>query len=100
MVSLNVSVPEGITILEQSAKEVSLHLRGPQHIIDNLSAMIKANKIHAKYTIPESPQGIEDREKQTIPITRQLLDLPKDIKIISINPEKVDILLSKLQKKG
>lgn len=99
LVSLNVAVPEGITILEQSAKEVSLHLRGPQHIIDNLSAMIKANKIHAKYTIPESPQGIEDREKQTIPITRQLLDLPKDIKIISINPEKVDILLSKLQKK-
>ena len=98
-VSLSISVPEGITIQEQSAKEVALHLRGPQHIIDNLSAMIKANKILAKYTIPESPQGIEDREKQTIPITRQLLNLPKDIKLISIYPDKVDILLSKLQKK-
>ncbi len=99
MVSLSISVPEGITIQDQSAKEVALHLRGPQHIIDNLSAMIKANKILAKYTIPESPQGIEDREKQTIPITRQLLNLPKDVKLISISPDKVDILLSKLQKK-
>ncbi|MEK7776740.1 MAG: hypothetical protein AAB331_05115 [Planctomycetota bacterium] len=50
MVNLNISVPEGITIQEQSAKEVALHLRGPQHIIDNLSVMIKANKILAKYT--------------------------------------------------
>lgn len=34
VVKLTVSVPEGIAILEQSAEEISAHLRGPQNVID------------------------------------------------------------------
>ena len=44
MVKLSVSVPEGITILEQSTEEIAIHLRGPQNIIDNIEDMIKTER--------------------------------------------------------
>ncbi|OHB43530.1 MAG: hypothetical protein A2099_07075 [Planctomycetes bacterium GWF2_39_10] len=99
MVKLSVSVPEGITILEQSTEEITIHLRGPQNIIDNIEDMIKNRKIQAKYIVQESPSGMEDQIKQTIPITREYLNLPGDIKLVSVYPDKFDILLGKLQKK-
>lgn len=99
VVKLNVSVPDGTTILEQGTKEVTIHLRGPQNIIDNLKDMIKEQKIRATYVIPESQNKIEAEEKRTILISREHLNLPNDIKLISVYPDKVDLLLGKLQKK-
>ncbi|NUO07702.1 MAG: hypothetical protein HUU08_03325 [Candidatus Brocadia sp.] len=99
VVKLTVSVPEGIAILEQSAEEISAHLRGPQNVIDTLEDMIKDQKIQARYTVQESPNMIEDQIKQTIFITRENLDLPTAVKLVSVYPDKVDILLGKLQQK-
>lgn len=100
VIGLTVSVPEGITILEQSTEEITVHLRGPQNIIYNVESLIKDKKIHARYVIQEYPSGIEDQIKQTIPITRSHINnLPKDVKIVSVYPDKVDILLGKLQRK-
>ena len=99
MVKLNVSVPEGITILEQSTEEITIHLRGPQNIIESVEDMIKDRKIQARYVVKESPEGIEDQAKQTIPITREHLNLPNAVKLVSIYPGKFDIVLGKLQQK-
>ena len=41
VVKLNVSVPEGITVLEQSTEEITVHLRGPQSILESVEGMIK-----------------------------------------------------------
>ena len=99
MVKLSVSVPEDVTILEQSTEELTVHLRGPQNSIDSVEDMIKNRKILAKYIAKESPSGMEDQIKQTIPITRECLNLPGDVKMVSVYPDKFDILLGKLQKK-
>lgn len=99
VVKLNVSVPEGITVLEQSAEEITIHLRGPQSIIENVESMIKDRKIQARYIVKESPEGIEDQVKQTIPITRAHMNLPSAAKLVSVYPDRVDVLLGKLQQK-
>lgn len=99
IVKLSITIPEGITILEQSTEEITVHLRGPQNIIDNLEDMIKERKIQAKYTVRKSPEEIDDQEKQTILITREQFNIPNDVKLISVYPEKVDLLLGKLQRK-
>ncbi len=75
-VSLTVSVPEGIAIVEQSTEEVTIHVQGPQNVIDTVDGMIKDHKIWAQYVIRESPDGIEDQLKQSIFIRREHLDLP------------------------
>lgn len=99
VVNLIVSVPEGITILEQGTDEITVHLRGPQNVIDTLEGMIKDRKIQAKYIVQESPDVIEDQIKQTIFITAEHLNLPNSVKLVSVYPDKVDIVLGKLQKK-
>ncbi len=99
MVNLSVFVPEGITVLEQSAEEITVHLRGPQNVIDTVEGMIKDRKFMAKYAVQESPNMIEDQIKQTIFITREHLDLPSAVKLVSVYPDKIDIVLGKLQKR-
>lgn len=99
VVDLTITVPDGVTILEQGTKEVIIHVRGPQNIIDDFKEMIKERKIKATYVVRESRNEIEVEEKRTILIAREHLNLPADIKLISIYPDKVDLLLGKLQKK-
>jgi len=99
VVSFTVSVPEGITVLEQSTEEITVHLRGPQNVIDTVEGMIKDRKFHARYIVQESPDVIEDQIKQSIFITREHLELPSAVKLVSVYPDKVDIVLGKLQKK-
>ncbi|MBW7899316.1 YbbR-like protein [Candidatus Brocadiaceae bacterium B188] len=98
-VSLTVSVPEGITIVEQSTSKITIHLQGPQNVIDTVDSMIKDRKISARYVIKESPDGIEDQLKQSIFIKKEHLDLPPAVKLISVYPDKIDVVLGKLQKK-
>jgi hypothetical protein len=98
-VSLTVSVPEGIAIVEQSTEEVTIHVQGPQNVIDTVDGMIKDHKIWAQYVIRESPDGIEDQLKQSIFIRREHLDLPPAVKLVSVYPDKIDVVLGKLQKK-
>lgn len=99
VVGLTVAVPEGIAILEQETEEITIHLRGPQNVIDTVEDMIKDRKIQARYVVQESPDVIEDEIKQAIFITEEHLDLPNAVKLVSVYPEKVDIVLGKLQKK-
>jgi YbbR domain-containing protein len=99
IVNLTVSVPDGIAILEQGTEKITIHIRGPQNIIDNLKDMIKEGKTQATYMIRESENKIETEEKRTILISREHLNLPNGVKLISIYPDKVDLLLGKLQKK-
>ncbi|MGQ3686143.1 MAG: CdaR family protein [Candidatus Loosdrechtia sp.] len=98
-VRLNISVPDGITVLEQSTEQIMIHLRGPQNIIENLGSMIKEQKIQATYVIRDSPDKIGDQERQTILISREHLNLPGDVKLVSLYPDRVNIVLGKLQKK-
>lgn len=99
VVKLTVSVPEGITVLEQSTEEITIRARGPQNVIENIKGLIKDRKIQARYTVKESPEGIEDQVKQTVPITREHLNLPSAVKLVSVYPGEFDILLGKLQQK-
>lgn len=98
-VELNVLAPDGVAIVEQGAEEITIHLRGPQNIIDDLANMIKEQKIQATYVIRESRTKIEDQEKRTILISREHLNIPNDVKLMGLYPDKVDILLSRLQQK-
>ncbi|NUN22118.1 MAG: hypothetical protein HUU09_01440 [Candidatus Jettenia caeni] len=99
VVKLNILVPDGVAIVEQGAEEITIHLRGPQNIIDGLTSMIKEQKIQATYVIEESRTEIEDQEKQTILISREHLNIPNDVKLMGLYPDKVDVVLSKLQQK-
>ncbi|MDR4507832.1 MAG: CdaR family protein [Candidatus Brocadiaceae bacterium] len=99
VVKLNISVPEGIVILSQSAEEVIVHLQGPQNIIDEVKGLVKYQKIQANCIVKESLEGMEDQIKRTISIKKEHLNLPNDIKLVSVYPSTVDVLLGKLQKK-
>ncbi|MCF6158239.1 MAG: hypothetical protein E3K32_06650 [wastewater metagenome] len=99
MVKLNISVPEGVTVLEQSRKEIMIHLRGPQNIIDSLKSMIEEQKIQATYVIRDPLDKIEDQEKRAIFVSREHLNLPNDIKLMALYPDKINITLGKLHRK-
>lgn len=99
VVPLNISVPEGVAVLDQSTSVITLHLRGPQNLIANLASMIKEQKIQATYVIRDSLDKIEDQEKRIILISREHLNLPNNVRLMSLYPDKINILLGKLETK-
>lgn len=98
-IPLIISTPPGFTMLSEGIDTVTIKVRGPQNIIDNLSSMIKNRKIQAIYNIPPYEKDVGDHVKETILLGKDNLNLPEDIKLDSIMPSKIEVTLGKLQKK-
>jgi YbbR domain-containing protein len=96
---LTINAPPGLTILDTSSEVIAVGLSGPQNIIDQISDMIKDNKINARFDIPEINDVGEDNYKRTIRLTRRNFNFPQQIRITSIVPNEVEITLGRLEGK-
>jgi YbbR domain-containing protein len=94
-----ISTPPGFTMLKEDIDTVRIKVRGPQNIIDNLSSMIKNKRIQAAYSIAPYKKDVGDHVKETIILSKDNLHLPEDIRLVSITPSKIEVILGKLQKK-
>lgn len=98
-IPLIIITPPGFTMLSEGIDIVTIKVRGPQNIIDNLSSMIKNRKVQATYNIPPYEKDMGDQLKETIPLGKDNLNLPEGIRLDSIIPSKIEVTLGKLQKK-
>ncbi|ODS32606.1 MAG: hypothetical protein SCARUB_02258 [Candidatus Scalindua rubra] len=96
---LTINAPPGITILDTSSNIVTVSLSGPQNIIDRISDMIKDNKINARFDIPDISDIEEDNFKRTIRLTRRNFNFPQEIRLNSIVPNAIDVILGRLESK-
>lgn len=100
VIDLQVLIPSGFTLLNQSTENVIINLKGPQKVIDKISDLVRDKKIKARCQIPsDSINESEDPIKRTISISKDNLNLPGDVRLESAYPESVDIELSRLEKK-
>ncbi len=99
MVDVEIQMPPEYTMLSQSANNIIINLKGPQNIIDQVSTLIADNKIKAMCQISSKIDEANDPIKKTITISKENLNLPDNIKIESLYPNKVDVMFSRLKKK-
>lgn len=99
VIDLEVAIPAGFTILNQSTRNVSISLKGPQRHVDQISRFIIEKKIKARYELSVNTEERDDPIKRSIVLSKDNLNLPYDVRVESIYPERVEIELSRLEKK-
>lgn len=99
VVDVEVLMPPEFTMLNKSTNSVIINLKGPQKLIDQVSDLISDQKIKARCQIPLKIDESDDPIKKSIIISKGNLNLPDDIRVESIYPDKVDVEFSKLEKK-
>ncbi|HHT9126188.1 MAG TPA: CdaR family protein [Candidatus Brocadiia bacterium] len=98
-IPLVISTPPGFTMLNEATNTVTIKVRGPQSLIDNLSSMIKNRKVQATHNIAAYEKDVGDQVNETILLDKDNLNLPEGIRLDSITPSKIEVILGKLQKK-
>lgn len=98
-VKLIVNPPPGLTILDISDNIVTVSLKGPHNVIERVSDMIKDNKIKARYNFPGNNDVLADKTKETIRLTRRNFNFPQEIRLNSIVPNEINVVLGKLVNK-
>lgn len=98
VVDVEILMPPGFTMLSQSTNSVIVNLKGPLELIDQVSNLISDQKIKVRCQIPLNINGLDDPIKKSITISRNNLNIPDDIKIESIYPDRVDVEFSRLEK--
>ena len=98
-VQLMINTPPGLTLLEVNSNFVTVSLSGPQNIVDRVSEMIKDNKIKVRCDFVDTSSILEDKFTQNIRLTRRNFNLPQEIRIVSITPNEVDVVFSRLANK-
>ena len=98
VVDVEILMPPEFTMLSQSTTIVIVNLKGPLEIMDQVTNLIADQKIKVRCQIPLNINGLEDPIKRSITISRNNLNIPDDIKIESIYPDRVDVEFSRLEK--
>lgn len=97
---LEIEKPSAVTLLnpESVTKDVQVELQGPRQALDRL----RERRLEVR-TMIESPSGpIETELRQTIPLEPENVRsddgrLPGEIRVLSMNPSKVDVTMAMLQ---
>lgn len=98
-IQLMVNPPPGLTILDISNDVVTVSLSGPRDVIDRVSDMIKNKRFKAKYVFPDNSDVLEGKLEKTIRLTRRNFNFPREIRLNSIVPNEIDVVLGKLVSK-
>ncbi len=98
-IQLIINAPSGLTIMDTSSSIITIGLSGPQNIIDQISNMIKDNKLKARLDIPEINDVEEDNFKRTFRLTRRNFNLPQEIRLNTLVPNEIEITLGRLESK-
>ncbi|KKM87425.1 hypothetical protein LCGC14_1269060 [marine sediment metagenome] len=95
-IQLAINTSPGLTILDTSTNVVTVSLSGPRNIIDRVSDMIKDNKIKARYDFPDMSDIQNDEFAKTIRLSRRNFNFPQEIRLDSIVPNEIDVILGRL----
>ena len=98
-IQLAINTPAGLTVLDTSSNVVTVGLSGPRNIIDRVSDMIKDNKITARYDFTDMDDIQNDEFAKTIRISRRNFNFPQEIRLDSIVPNRIDVVLGRLASK-
>ncbi|GJQ58088.1 MAG: hypothetical protein D8M57_07240 [Candidatus Scalindua sp. AMX11] len=98
-IPLIINPPPGLTILDTSSVQVSVTLRGPQILIDQISDMVKEGKIKARYDFSDREEIEGDKSSKTIRLTRKNFNFPQEIRMITLVPNEIDVVLGRLESK-
>lgn len=98
-VPIEVSFPQGYTLLNQSATEVNIRLRGPKSSIDYVSGLVGERKIITRCEVYVEGRETEDVIEDTVIFDKKSFNLPAEVKLDMITPKKVKLTLVKREKK-
>ncbi len=98
-IQIAINTPPGLTVLDTSSNVVTVGLSGPRNIIDRVSDMIKDNKIVARHDFPDMSDIHNDEFTETIRISRRNFNFPQEIRLDSIVPNRIDVMLGRLESK-
>jgi hypothetical protein len=98
-IQIAINTPPGLTVLDASSNVVTVGLSGPQSIIDRVSDMIKDNKIKARYDFPDMSDIHNDEFARTIRLSRRNFNFPQEIRLDSMVPNEIDVVLGRLTSK-
>jgi YbbR domain-containing protein len=98
-IQIAINTPPGITILDTSSNVVTISLSGPRNVIDRVSDMIKDNKIEARYDFTDMNDIHNDEFTKTIRLSRRNFNLPQEVRLDSMVPNEIDVVLGRLASK-
>lgn len=98
-VPIEASFPQGYTLLNQSATEVDIRLKGPKSSIDYVSGLVGERKIIARCEVYVGGRESEDVIEETVILDKESFNLPNEVKMDMIAPKKVKLTLVKREKK-
>lgn len=80
--------PPNLTLVGDKQKEVRLHMAGPKADLDT----INLEQLSVKIDLSKTVAG-----KQTVPITRENIKLPGDVKLVDVIPSSVELTLAEVE---
>ncbi len=98
-VPIEASFPHGYTLLDQSATEVNIRLKGPKSSIDYVSSLVGERKIVARCEVYIEGRESEDIIEETVILDTKSFNLPAEVKLDMITPKKIKFTLVKQEKK-
>lgn len=98
-IPVQISYPSDYTLLQQSVRELKVKLKGPKQSIDYVSELLRARELIARCEITGEGRPATDILEEVIMLDKKNFNFPPEIKLDSINPDKVRVTLGKLEEK-
>lgn len=96
---VEVSLPQGYTLLGQSATVVNVRMKGPKSSIDYVSELIGERKIFARCEVYVKGRETEDVIEETVVLDKKSFNLPAEVKLDMVTPKKIELTLVRREKK-
>lgn len=98
-VPLEVSFPQGYTLLNQSATAVNIRLKGPKSSIDYVSDLVGERKIIARCGVDVEGRESEDVIEGIVILDKGSFNLPSEVKLDMVRPKRVKLTLVRRETK-
>ncbi len=98
-IPLQISYPSGYTLLQQSTRELKVKLKGPKQGIDYVSELLRTKELTARCEISGEGRPAIDLLEEVVTLDKKNFNLPPEIKLESLNPDRVRVTLGKLEEK-
>lgn len=98
-VPIEVSFPEGYTLLDQSSTAVNIRLQGPKSSIDYVSDLVGERKILARCTVSVEGRESEEVVEEVAILDKKSFNLPSEVNLDMVRPKNVRLILVKRETK-
>ncbi|OHB90810.1 MAG: hypothetical protein A3E19_04240 [Planctomycetes bacterium RIFCSPHIGHO2_12_FULL_52_36] len=98
-IPLRIIHPADYTLLQQSTRETKVKLKGPKQGIDYVSELLRTKELVARCEITGEGRPDIDLLEEVVTLDKKNFNFPPEIKLESLNPDKVTITLGRLEEK-